>query len=124
MGTTNASFSTPRIWRSQNLKGRIQDFGQGNVNAKLEVKIAGYWSSYFTCFYGSRRTQDVNKNAEKKERKRPIFSNQDRNLAKKRLREKDGKKAGLKRAHLARPGSQSEQRKHFIFLASGFSHIL
>ena len=46
------------------------------------------------------------------------------NLAKKGLREKDGKKAGLKRAHLARPGSQSEQRKRFIFLASGSSHIL
>ena len=47
MGTTNASFSTPRIWRSQNLKGIIQDFGQGNANAKRKVKMAGYWSSYF-----------------------------------------------------------------------------
>lgn len=78
MGTTNASFSTPRIWRSQNLKGKIQDFGQGNVNAKLKVKMAGYWSSYFTCFCGSRRTQDVNKNAEKKERKKEANIQQSR----------------------------------------------
>ena len=96
MGTTNASFSTPRIWRSQNLKGRIQDFGQGNVNAKLKVKMAGYWSSYFTCFYGSRRTQDVNKNAETKERKRPIFSNQDRKLGQKETKEKRREKGGTK----------------------------
>ena len=96
MGTTNASFSTPRIWRSQNLKGRIQDFGQGNVNAKLKVKMAGYWLSYFTCFNGSRRTQDVNKNAEKKERKRPIFSNQDRKLGQKETKGKRREKGGTK----------------------------
>ena len=33
-------------------------------------KMAGYWSRSFSRLYGSRRTQDVNKNAEEKERKK------------------------------------------------------
>lgn len=94
----------------------------------VTLKMAGYWSRSFSRLYGSRRTQDVNKKAEKKkrDRKRPISSNLDRpNLVKKRLSEKDGKKAGLRRAHLARPGSQSEEHRIWlIFPASGLSHIL